>query len=229
MIVASATGLILIGAARMTTRRSERYTTAGILLGILVGWYALAVFLGRTNVYWAVNNPVVPTILFGILIPIVVGFYGLTRNARFARLVEAVPLSALVGIQVLRVIGAIFLVLWADGQLPWQFALPAGIGDVATGVLAVVVAVNACNRRGRGKSSRIRLVHLWYSRLDRCCHNGSTYFARYYQSSFARCSEHARHGLSPGDDPDVCSSSVHHSARRVPMEVAACPERCLLG
>jgi hypothetical protein len=138
--VVSAIGLIWIGAARMTTGRSERYATAGILLVMLIGWYALAAFLGRANVYWAGNNPVVPTILFGILIPIVVGFYGLTRNARFARLVEAVPLSALAAVQVYRVLGAIFLVLWADGQLPWQFALPAGIGDVATGVLAVVVA-----------------------------------------------------------------------------------------
>jgi hypothetical protein len=36
--------------------------------------------------------------------------------------------------------GGIFVVLWADGRLPWQFALPAGIGDVTTGCLAVVVA-----------------------------------------------------------------------------------------
>jgi hypothetical protein len=28
----------------------------------------------------------------------------------------------------------------ADGRLPWQFALPAGIGDVTTGIVAVVVA-----------------------------------------------------------------------------------------
>jgi hypothetical protein len=27
-----------------------------------------------------------------------------------------------------------------DGRLPWQFALPAGTGDVATGIVAVVVA-----------------------------------------------------------------------------------------
>ncbi len=31
--------------------------------------------------------------------------------------------------------------LWADGRLAWQFALPAGIGDVATGVSAIFVAV----------------------------------------------------------------------------------------
>ena len=42
--------------------------------------------------------------------------------------------------QIYRVGGGIFLVLWADGRLPWQFALPAGIGDVTTGCFAVVVA-----------------------------------------------------------------------------------------
>src|SRR5258707_8663540 len=41
---------------------------------------------------------------------------------------------------VYRVAGGIFLVLWAGGRLPWQFALPAGIGDVTTGIVAVVVA-----------------------------------------------------------------------------------------
>ena len=39
-----------------------------------------------------------------------------------------------------RVGGGIFLMLWADGRLPWQFALPAGIGDVTTAVVAVLVA-----------------------------------------------------------------------------------------
>ncbi|MFZ0986353.1 MAG: hypothetical protein WAN27_01295, partial [Xanthobacteraceae bacterium] len=56
------------------------------------------------------------------------------------RLVSAIPLHWLVAAQVYRAAGGIFLVLWADGRLPWQFALPAGIGDVTTGIVAVVVA-----------------------------------------------------------------------------------------
>ena len=51
------------------------------------------------------------------------------------------PLPWIVAAQVYRVGGGIFLVLWADGRLPWQFALPAGIGDVTTGCFAIVVAV----------------------------------------------------------------------------------------
>jgi hypothetical protein len=46
---------------------------------------------------------------------------------------------ALVAIQFYRVLGAVFLVLWAGGHLPGAFALPAGLGDVATGLAAPIV------------------------------------------------------------------------------------------
>jgi hypothetical protein len=61
----------------------------------------------------------------------------------------AEPLSQrwLIGLQLWRVIGALFLVEMARGQLPAVFALPAGIGDVAVALLAAVVLW-----RGRGKS-----------------------------------------------------------------------------
>ena len=69
-----------------------------------------------------------------------IGLVLLTRSARIARLLDALPMSWLVGVQFYRVLGGVFLVLWSAGYLPWQFALPAGIGDIATGILAVVVA-----------------------------------------------------------------------------------------
>jgi hypothetical protein len=61
----------------------------------------------------------------------------------------AEPLSQrwLIGLQLWRVIGALFLVEMARGQLPAIFALPAGIGDIAVALLAAVVLW-----RGRGKS-----------------------------------------------------------------------------
>jgi hypothetical protein len=78
--------------------------------------------------------------LFGLLIPLAVAAIGLWRSDNVARLVSAIPLHWLVAAQVYRVGGGIFLVLWADGRLPWQFALPAGIGDVTTGIVAIIVA-----------------------------------------------------------------------------------------
>jgi hypothetical protein len=137
-----ALGLIWLGAADMSASAKSRYATAGALSAVLIGWQALAQYFGSANTYLATveNPPAVPTILFGLLIPLAVATIGLWQSESVARLVSAIPLHWLVAAQVYRVGGGIFLALWADGRLPWQFALPAGIGDVTTGVVAVVVA-----------------------------------------------------------------------------------------
>ena len=101
---------------------------------------AVAQYLGAANTYFASTDTAAPTILFGLLIPLAVAALALWQSDSVSRLVSAIPLHWLVAAQVYRVGGGIFLVLWADGRLPWQFALPAGIGDVATGIAAVVVA-----------------------------------------------------------------------------------------
>jgi hypothetical protein len=157
IIVIAALGLVWLGAAGMAAKSGERLTTAGLLTALTLGWFAFAQFLGRANAYWAVTHQAIPTIQFGLLIPIAIGLYGLIKIPRFARLVEAVPLWALVGVQLYRTLGAVFLVLWRDGKLPWQFALPAGIGDIVTGVLAPVVAyMLAANASGAR-----RAAYLW--------------------------------------------------------------------
>ena len=60
--------------------------------------------------------------MIGLLIPPAVAAIGQWQSESIARLVSAIPLHWLVAAQVYRVAGGIFLVLWADGRLPWQFA-----------------------------------------------------------------------------------------------------------
>src|SRR5215831_3884194 len=143
LVTIIALGLIWLGAARMPASAKSRYATAGVLSAVLIGWLAVAQYLGAANTHFATADTAeagVPTVLFGLLIPLAVAAIALWRSESIARLVSAIPLHWLVAAQVYRVAGGIFLVLWADGRLPWQFALPAGIGDVATGSAAVVVA-----------------------------------------------------------------------------------------
>jgi hypothetical protein len=135
-----ALSLIWLGAARMPASTNSRYVTAGALSAALIGWLVVAQYLGAANTYFATTEKAVPTILFGLLTPLAVAAIALWRSESITRLVSAIPLHWLVAAQVYRVGGGIFLVLLADGRLPWQFALPAGIGDVTTGVVAVVVA-----------------------------------------------------------------------------------------
>jgi hypothetical protein len=129
-------GLIWLGAARMPVSEKSRYKTAGVLSAVLIGWLAVAQYLGAA----ATTGTTLPIVLSGLLLPPTIAAVGLWRSENIARLVSAIPLHWLVAAQVYRVAGGIVLVLWVDGRMPWQFALPAGIGDVATASVAVVVA-----------------------------------------------------------------------------------------
>ncbi len=159
LVMVIALSLIWLGAARMPSSANSRYMTAGVLSAVLIGWEAVAQHLGSANAYLATieNPPAMPTILFGLLIPLAVAAIALWRSERIASLASAIPLHWLVAAQVYRIGGGIFLVLWADGRLPWQFALPAGIGDVTTGIVAVVAATQLA----RNALGAYRATYAW--------------------------------------------------------------------
>jgi hypothetical protein len=157
ILLISVLSLIWFGVSRMTIELSERMKTGAILSVALLGWFALALYLGQRNTYWAINNLSIPTVQFAILLPIIIGLWLLVRSRRVALFVDALPLPLLVGVQFYRVLGFMFLVLWWGGHLPWQFALPAGIGDIATGVLALIVAYMLA----KGLASGHRAAYAW--------------------------------------------------------------------
>ena len=159
LVMTIALGLIWLGAIRMPASAKSRYTTAGVLSVVFIGWEAVASYLAAANTYLATieNPPAVPTILFGLLMPLAVAAIALWQSESIAKLVAAIPLYWLVAAQVYRIEGGIFLLLWADGRLPWQFALPAGIGDVTTGIFAVVVAAQLA----RNAPGAYRATYAW--------------------------------------------------------------------
>jgi len=107
---------------------------------ILVGWLVAAIALGAMGVY-DVNASEVPTIQYGIVLPILIGAIMIWQSEAAKRIIDAVPQEWLVGVQLYRALGVIFLILYATGKLPGLFAWPAGIGDIAIGLLAPVVGL----------------------------------------------------------------------------------------
>jgi hypothetical protein len=71
----------------------------------------------------------------------------------FRRIVDALPQRWIVSIQAYRIEGLIFLLLYANGSLPAAFALPAGIGDMAVGLMAPLAGAS-------GSSTRLRAWNL---------------------------------------------------------------------
>ena len=115
---------------------------AGSLVCLLV-WLVVAVALALSGVYIR-GTAGMPTIQFGILLPIFLGVAAYVMFPGIKRWMHSLPQSWLVGVQAYRVIGVIFVILWVAGQLPAVFALPAGLGDMAIGLAAPFAA-----RRGR--------------------------------------------------------------------------------
>jgi hypothetical protein len=136
--------VVLVGVAGLLTtlvaavpRRSRV-----AVLGVLAPWVALVAVMAADGWYVQRADAPVPWIGPTLVAALVLGVAGLRR-------VDADP-AALTATQVFRVVGGVFLALLATGHLPAVFALPAGLGDVAIGLAAPVIArrLRRGDRRG---------------------------------------------------------------------------------
>jgi hypothetical protein len=121
------------------TQRRLRIGTA-LFLGVWLGAAfllapAATTLVGRDRFYL---TPVIP--FFAVMPPALV-LLALWRSTALRQVLAAAPLPQLIGVQVYRTIGVLFVILLALGELPRHFALPAGWGDIAIGVTAPLVAL----------------------------------------------------------------------------------------
>ena len=101
---------------------------------VAAAWLVGVFLLGAAG-----NDVLPPRIPIALVSTLLLG-YLMLLSPIFRRIVAAVPQHWLIGIQAFRILGAAWLVRYFTGQLPGLFALPAGIGDVATGLLAPFAA-----------------------------------------------------------------------------------------
>lgn len=135
---------------------NDRAVTVRAATIALIGWFLLTLALASVDAYRAASDRI-PTIQYGIFVPILIGGLLVWRSPRLVRIIDAVPQHWLIGVQLYRALGAIFLILYATGKMPGLFAWPAGLGDVLAGVLAPVVAI----AYRRGPRENADLVMAW--------------------------------------------------------------------
>jgi hypothetical protein len=97
----------------------------------------------------------VPLVPLAIFFPILIGAPILLRSRRIGEVLDAMPPQWLIALQVFRVFGSIFLIGWALNVAPGIFALPAGVGDVITGLLALPVAISLAAGGADGRKAAI--------------------------------------------------------------------------
>lgn len=143
---AAAVGLLVLAGLFLAQSRLDSSDLAArravaLTGGLLVAWFLLAVWLARAGLFRAVaDGPIPPPIAYGITLPILIGIAFVLWSRAFGRVLAAVPQHWLIGIQVYRTLGVIFLVSHAHGLLPGVFAIPAGYGDILVGLTAAIAA-----------------------------------------------------------------------------------------
>src|SRR6266581_2522692 len=150
IVIAVLAGL-WVALKRATLPPRNRVTTWLAVAIPLVAWLALIWISAAAGVF-EVDRSRIPLVPLAVILPPVIGLTFLIRSGRIAAALDAASPGWLVGIQVYRVLGANFLVLWAYGAIPGVFALPAGIGDVLVGLLALPVAVYLAAGAARGRA-----------------------------------------------------------------------------
>ena len=123
----------------------------------IAAWFLVALGSSMFGLLQAGPSSLPIPIGMALVVPLLLGGLGYAQSGRFRQLLLGVDLRWVIGVQLWRVVGEIFLLGYARNELPASFAIPAGTGDVLVGLAAPFVAVLA----GSGTLAARRIVIGW--------------------------------------------------------------------
>jgi len=139
-------GIVAVNAKLAGLGRGPTVRALLTLTALFALWYATASRLTLTGLMMPPPTLTDPPYVMVCLIGGAGLLWALARFTASGRAItDAADQSFLIGFQIPRVMGGVFVLGWALGEIPWQFALPAGLGDIWAGI-AGYTAMRAVNR-----------------------------------------------------------------------------------
>jgi hypothetical protein len=126
-------------------------------------WFAIA-WSAAVNGVFRTGASTLPLLPLAIFLPVMIGAPLLLLSKRVGQVLDAMPATWLVGLQLYRIFGSWALAAWLRGALPGVFALPAGIGDLLTGLFALPAAIAVATGTARGR--RVAIVWNIFGLVD---------------------------------------------------------------
>ena len=171
LMIAAHTAFVSSAVRRTSLSPRAQIVVPLLVAAVLAGWFAWAAL--AVGDWMIVPEPVPlpgqvvqqPPLLLGMAAAVTLGLVVMFISRRAQEINAATPPSWLIGAQFYRIAGVMFL--WpflAGGFLPAGFALPAGIGDMITGLAAPFVAI-AVARNRPGAHARA-VAWNWFGILD---------------------------------------------------------------
>jgi hypothetical protein len=116
-------------------------------------WLFAALAVGYFGLLQKLPPIAVPLILAALTGALVLAYQTI---GSFRRWISELDLRGLVLLHVTRFVGLNFLLLYRKGELPYAFAVPGGIGDIAVACLALIVALYPF-----AEPTRLRAIYIW--------------------------------------------------------------------
>jgi hypothetical protein len=136
-ILLTAAGALVIWALAISVPGSNRQKAAFAIA--LIAWFSIAVVFGATGVVGAQGFGTTG-VGVGVLLPVLAFAWLGPRWPALRNALTGIPIPVFIAVNTVRVAGFFFVILWAEGRLPFTFAQSAGWGDVLAGAFALPVA-----------------------------------------------------------------------------------------
>lgn len=143
-----------LGLERTALSAAQRRATFLAIMIPFTLWFAVAWSAAIKDVF-RTGASTLPLLPFAIFLPVIIGAPLLLLSKRVGQVLDAMPASWLVALQLYRVLGSAFLAAGLIGTMPALFGLPAGIGDMLTGLFAIPAAAAVAAGTAEGRRAAI--------------------------------------------------------------------------
>ena len=151
-------GLIALGLwlalERTDLTPGQRRTTWLAVMIPYTLWFAIAWSAAINGAFRTGTSPL-PVLPLAIFLPVIIGVPLLLLSKRLGLVLDAMPATWLVALQLYRLFGSWALVAALRGVLTGLLGWPAGIGDVLTGLFALPAAIGVANGTAQGRRAAI--------------------------------------------------------------------------
>ena len=119
-------------------------------------WFAVT-WSAAINGVFITGASGLPLLPLAIFLPVIIGAPLLLLSKRVGQVLDAMPATWLVALQLYRVFGSWALAAWLRGAAPGVVAVPVGMGDVLTGLFALPTAIALASGTAQGR----RTAMIW--------------------------------------------------------------------
>ncbi len=120
----------------------------------VIAWLVLAIVVGKYGFLSNVPPPFPQVVLFGLTLILLLLCWKLSVLRDWALNID---IRVLVLVHLSRFVGIYFLVLHSRGELPYAFAVPGGLGDIAVATTAIFVSLISSTSGVKG----FRVLLIW--------------------------------------------------------------------